>query len=288
MTPFVVSTPERTPIAAATQAAIHSAIGRIPGTALPDTNFAKWFRDGLTTEFSIHFQGWSPTLHMAQVKIDMDNPPHDRDDPALAPWVLRRIAPVIAVQRRRARAGLAHGIATPLTCSPPFHGPTEMRHLQVDASLPRLAADNGFRDLHRGLTEAVRVLLDSGDSTGGGPLVEGDREFLMETGPDLSVRTVGVEISLHVGSGMEVTYDGRRLLLHGCELPETTLASAIGRPLGDLVRVHPVFDLRTIDGARQRHMIDTRRYGVKHSRPVVEVTLKPEWIRWVDVPGFPV
>lgn len=281
---------DRSPIAAATHAAILSALGRIPGITPSATGAVEWRMSKPVPghpqgrpHMRIAFEGWSPSLHMAQIAIGLD-PIHGTDDPALGPWTLRQLAPVLNAQRARVRAGLAYGIATPLTCSPAFYGPTEMRHLHIDASFMQVAADNGLVDLTGVLTEAVKLLLDGDDEHDGGPVVTGDAGLLMETGPRGSIRVIGTQIVLRSEPGHSITFDGRRIEIHGQILPATVLAAAVGRTLGDVIEVHPALDRRAIACIEQLHTTDGGRKPGGGSHPMLRVSLAPDWVRWVDVP----
>lgn len=269
-------------IDAGADAAVQSAFGSIPGVGGVRVHHSRT-KDAVPTHVvSVHASCWAPSLHEADLQIGHRTTTALRD-PAIGDELLEAFAPAIERQRRRAEAGLRHGIARPLPLilvkkrigGSVVQPVVEMRHMHVDAALPVLAADNGLVDLPDVLRAGVLRLLDTGDHGSephdGEDLIVGENDVIVDEG---GVRAVGTRIALHSEPGRSVHYDGTMVSIQGRPLAETIVAAATGRPLGDLVRLHPALDTRIVKGA---HMETSRGIDVIH------VALESRWMPWSTI-----
>jgi len=220
-------------------------------------------RLGVTTkgQVSVEMQGWSPSLH----RIDIQ---YARDMGGVAPedltthMVDKAFMDAIVEQGERSKAGMFMELHAPLPLRPSepasamrnpvkrssMFAKAEMRHLLVDASLPAVAASDG-----EDLDSMLRKLLDethrAGKAWEGGSYVSDLTGHIIECGLG---RVIGAEVDVTLSNapgGGYGTYDGLALHLRGVTLPETVLIHAAGRPLGDMIKVHPALDGRVVQMA---------------------------------------
>jgi hypothetical protein len=267
-------------ISAQADAAVQSAFGSIPGVDGVRLHHSRTKDAKRTHIVSVHATCWAPSLHEADLQIG-HRTTTALTDPAIGGELLEAFAPVIERQRRRAETGLKYGIARPLPLQRPHRRiggrlvepVIEMRHMHIDAALPILAAANGLVDLPDVLRAGVLRLLDSGDHSAephdGGDLVVGENDVIMD---DAGVMAVGTHVVLHSAPGRSIRYDGSMVTIRGLPLAETLIAAAGGRPLRDLVQLHPALDSRII-----RHTDASRDLDVIH------VVLEPRWTPWSTI-----
>jgi hypothetical protein len=269
-------------IDAGADAAVQSAFGSIPGVSGVRVHHSRT-KDAVPTHVvRVHASCWAPSLHEADLQIGHRTTTALKD-PAIGDELLEAFASAIGRQKRRAEAGLRHGIARPLPLTlvkrrvggALVQPVIEMRHMHVDAALPVLAADNGLVDLPGVLREGVMRLLDAGDHSAephdGDDLVVGEADVIVWNAGTMAV---GTRVALRSEPGRSIHYDGTTVSIQGRPLAETMLAGAAGRPLRDIVQLHPAIDARIVRNAQA----ETVR-GVD----VIHVALEPRWAPWSTI-----
>lgn len=172
--------------------------------------------------------------------------------------LIHRFAPLIVSQNARAAEGMRIcGRIDPFQSQTAFG--TDVQHLHVDRALvemcrntSRIAWDRATHAVST-ICTAVSALYD------GGPRVATSSGFLEETpraDGGLALRTVGFPVLLHHDGSInppvgvqKPSFDGAELVLPDAQLPDTVLSAIVGRPLGDLVRVHEEIDERIVTAA---------------------------------------
>lgn len=269
-------------IDAGADAAIQSAFGSIPGVSGVRVYHSRT-KDAIPTHVvRVHASCWAPSLHEADLQIGHRTTTALRD-PAIGAELLQAFALAIQRQRHRAEAGLRHGIARPLPLTQAkrriddrlVQPALEMRHMHVDAALAVVAADSGLVDLPEVLRAGVKRLLDTGDHSAephdGEDLIVGETDVIID---DDGTRAVGTRVTLRSEPGCSIHYDGTMVSIHGRPLAETLLTAAAGRPLGDLVRLHPALDARIVKGAHAE---------TNGNIDVIHVAIEPRWAPWSTI-----
>ena len=216
-------------------------IPRITGARVTAKTYPKHFA------VDIRMEGWSPTLHAVRiVRIDSLQMTRAALDEA-ADVLPRAIDAIATLQRSRAQDAARMGHARPL--------PTrEIGHLDIDPALPALRGD-GPDATRKAILEAVRrAHSTSNDYSGGaamraGGVLLGDRRA--EDGRWLRICAPNVKLR-SVDGRRQATLRAFELDLEAEHLPDTVLAALAGRPLRDLVEIHPLLDDRTIRKAANR------------------------------------
>lgn len=252
-----------------------SLFGAIHGVAV--TRIDRVEEDSARTRLSVEIDGWSPSLHRLAIRYLRDVPKdHDGEINDNAARIAFQNA--VVEQVARSHAGMHMGLHAPLPLDIPKRGGgagagskplgIEMRHLLVDASLPALiAADD--EDPVRILKGAIRDLHTQPEDSEGGSFVANGSAMVIECGLG---RLVGVDTHIDV-KGHPSSFDGLALHVNNVDVPETLLAQAAGRPLRDIVSVHPSLDDRIVRTA------DTDPSG----RGGIIVSLEPSLITFGEV-----
>jgi len=265
------------------EARIHTLVNGVPGVR-------RWGIDVLPGTLpgdhvaTVFIRGWAPTLHESPIAVKIPT----REDPfseAFANEVLARVRDVMGRQKARAADGVSHGIAQPLSLSPMVRVANglskpdrlEMRHLHVDASLAALMPRESPANLPDLLRQAVTSILNGDEDDPGDHMTRGDAEYLLESGTDPMIRSVGFQITLTGGMdtpGQWSSYDGNDLLISGRTVPETVASTLAGRQLRDLVSIHPALDSRIVAEA---HPYSDNSAG---PHPMLRIRFEPDWLPW--------
>ena len=216
-------------------------------------------------------RGWSPSLHpiriLLDVRVDLAREAHE-----IAADILDRIAPELDEQRRRSKAAYdLFGRIEPLDLG---HA-VDLDHLWIDVSLDPLCRVAGYT-LREHLPAIIRRVHGPTVDHRGGPVHGTLAGFVAEreraSADGGFVREAGVMIPFDGTEGVgcqdgrpphpPFAYDGATLSIHAEPVPETVAALLVGRPLSDLVRLHPALDRRTIASIDQveigRHRITVK------------------------------
>lgn len=203
---------------------------------------------GPKTLVSLELSGWSPSLHLisAQYMVTMDRPAARVPD-----QVAEAFRPHAMEQLGRSMAGMHLRLTAPLPLSG-RNGPggvrvasghPEMRHLLVDASWPAVAASAG-EDPVAALAKTVSTLHNGAIAWSGGNHLEQNGRVILECGLG---RLVADSMDVPIADvAVSASYDGLALIIYGRAFPETALVAASGRPLRDLVELHPALDGRIV------------------------------------------
>ncbi len=213
-----------------------SGIPHIHRIHLGCTSYTRMF----TVNFS--FDGWSPTLH--KIRIRRRESLHLRQeaiDEALE-YFTRAFGEMAALQRQRALDAGHLGYDRPLPTS-------EIGHLDIDRALPVLRED-GSAATRSAILEAVRrAHADTNDYAGGNSLKASGvllGDSLSEDG-DRWLRICAPNVKLRAPDGsFRATLRAFELELDADHRPEDALGDFEGRPLRDLLRIHPLLDDRIV------------------------------------------
>lgn len=240
-------------------------------------------RTGQPARVCVAARGWSPSLHWINLKfkadVDLTQSPG-----RIAADILQAIAP--GVERQRLRSKAAHdmfGRIVPLDVG----FAADVHHMWVDASLDPLCRVAG-NTLAGHLPAVVKRIHEPIMDHDGGP-VHGTMAGYVEEreAPDVEggmIREAGVLLPFDgtEGTGCEdgrpphppFLYDGATLSIHTDPIPETVAATLPGRPLSDLVLLHPALDRRTIASIEQ----------AENGRHRITIRFVRELIRYRDLP----
>ena len=238
--------PTTTPAADAVGIALTEAISPIEGISMCMVSIDR--DDAGAMLVSAGFEGWSPSLHLTAVSLNVSCA---SEDPAIAMLLL---GPAIARQAERAadarRLGLIgqHG-----------YGAT-IGHLWTDKSLAEMrAGDPTLMTVPDHLAQAIPLSHRDGSPHQGGASIASAQGVVMETmwrgerarmaGASTQIMPAGHIPGMRRPDGPATTFDGVMLSIPSGPLPETVLVAMTGRRVGDLARVHPTLDGRTIGAA---------------------------------------
>lgn len=244
-------------------AACHDILNAIPGIESINLEWSPKTVAG--PAISVSFSGWSPSLHRISVQAIQPLPQEDMDEEAIADQILVQLRDVFERQRRRAgdAARLGHG-------SPLPNG--AISHLEIDRAMIPLAQDYGT-DLMGAMRNAVGTLHRNEQLHRGGALLRQPGAMVGEVLRDEgNLRFVAPSIKIRAaGSRRAAVHHGHLVAIYAEHLPETALSALIGRPIGNLVSLHPSLDDRPVRraenrGTRERPMIEL---GIdQHLEPV--------------------
>jgi len=199
---------------------------------------------GYTRMFAVTYslKGWSPTLHHVQIRrMETLHLTQEAIDEAFG-FFTRTFDAVAALQRHRVADAARMGWDRPL--------PTrEIGHLDIDVALPTLQGKgpdatsesilNAIRRAHSRSTE-----YHGGNALKGGGVLLGDS--LTEDGSRWQ-RVCAPSVRMRSAEGAHVaTLRAFELEVHAECRPEESLAGFEGRPLRDLMAVHPLLDERIV------------------------------------------
>jgi hypothetical protein len=254
-----------------------SAVGTVPGCSLDTIAFADKASPGTNLRsVSVKLEGWSPSLHRVAMdwRIPMDMGPHATrpDHEVHAGMLVKRMRDLIATQRRRAQCGLELGSAVPLRAD--GGAPSPCDHLHADASVLALMIERGQRlgDTPGNTIKGMIALPLSSLHTGardydGGAVLAGADLRVAETGtmrivepswnvtedrsvpqnsPATLYSTAAIPLPARLGEAPVVTVGGRVVMVSGAILPETAIAAADGRMVGEVADIHPLVARRRI------------------------------------------
>jgi hypothetical protein len=221
--------------------------------------------------------GWSPSLHQCDIDARIFHRAAVEGDVAAEDMMVTRVARILARQRSRADA-LARLVEVEALDWPGIHDmrdeygdairarlrPLPRRtvllgtidHLHVDSAIVHACRMKDV-DVHLTAALSLQGLLKEGEHGGGRAMEHTDQRGMtcgvFETDVDGTTsppegtgevpaadRHVVFDVKLD-----GVTVVGDRVIAPGMP-PQTALHALPGRPLGDLVRVHPAIDVRTI------------------------------------------
>lgn len=196
---------------------------------------------------NLGFDGWSPTLHGIRIRrSDSLRLSQEVIDEATI-FFERTFDEMAALQRQRASDAAALGFDRPL--------PTrEINHLDIDTALMTLRGD-GPDATRAAVLEAVRrAHAETVDYIGGASLLAsgvllGDS---LDEDSGRWLRVCAPNVKLPGPDGLRATLRAFQIEINAEHLPEDALADFVGRPLRDLVPVHPLIDDRTVRKVRNR------------------------------------
>lgn len=213
-----------------------SGVPHVSGIRLSCTAYTRMFT------ISYGFAGWSPTLHKVQVRRrESLHLRQEAIDEALT-YFTRTFDQLAALQRQRSADAGVLGYARPL--------PTrEIGHLDIDKAFAILRED-GPEATRAAVLEAVRRAHAATNEYDGGNALHASGVLLgdsldAESGRWLRICAPNVKLRSPDGS-FRATLRGFELELDADHRPEETLAEFEGRPLRDLLEIHPLLDGRTI------------------------------------------
>lgn len=230
---------------------MNAAQAHIPGMGRVATGFDT-MKAGLTR---LQFRGWSPSLHAVLIQMTVDE--RTAEDLILSTETLRR---VVAIQRSRAERGRRRGRRTPYAVTNRPH----LAHLHVDQALSMLTAMSQY-SLKATLRSRIEDMHRFTSYDGGANHISDNTAVHEVDHEGAAISIAMTEITVRDG----VVFDGSSLVVDHDRLPDTTLAALVGRPLSDLVGIHPVIDGRIIQAARN---MPPSALGSR-SRHAVHVTL---------------
>ena len=205
-------------------------------------------------------RGWSPSLHGVNLRMSTRVDLSLGAD-AVAEQVLIGIAGALNVQRQRSLcASRLMGRVEPLDLG---HA-VDLEHVHVDASLDALCRTAGYT-LRGQLPTVVRRLHEPVTDHDGGPIHATNVGFVAERGHAghdgaSMIREAGLMIPYDgTDERPPFIYDGASLSIHAPAIPETAAVLMAGRPLGDLIHLHPALDGRIVETIEQR---DTDRHAI--------------------------
>lgn len=214
---------------------INAAQASIPGMGRVSTGFDT-LKDALAGRTRLQFRGWSPSLHDVGVQLRVDE--RTADDLIRTTETVRR---VVAIQRSRAERGRRRGRRTPYSVNNRPH----LAHLHVDRALTTLTELSQY-SLKATLRSRLEDMHRYTSYDGGANHIH-DKTAVHEMDHEgTTISMVMTEIVVRDG----VVFDGSSLMVEQDRLPDTTLTALVGRPLADLVEIHPVIDGRIIQAAR--------------------------------------
>ena len=242
-------------------AALHAAIGAVPGCAM--TRRVKIPAQRLVgrDSFRVQVEGWSPTLHQTTMSWPVSVVTGAAaDDQAVD--ALSQIERALVVQRSRAEAGMGleegKATATPLEISSMVK--TEVDHLQVDASAFAMhmieggGHENNPSSLSIGrIGHLIQQLHYETTGHGCGVTLFGkDVRAAERTEGRIVAWMQGVRHPGKVGGSCDAMMMGATVLLDGVHLPEAVLPSLAGERLSRIVEIHPLLDRRVVKRAARR------------------------------------
>lgn len=243
--------------------ALGQAFGRIPGVHLTEARLAGTDMSDVVIEFS----GWSPSLHRLDHRLTV-HPAADVEEADYAGSVIDAATGILQRQTMRHRAGMEFGLSYPLPANSDFKDPPETRHLTVDSALP-LFSPAGDADLVEELQEAIglmhqRVCEEDGDA------LFASNAYALHCGLG---HLVGANVEREA-TGCRMVYNGMSLDIYGPSVPETAITQLAGRPLGDLMLIHPAIDGR---------IVRTAESGDAGQSPRLKVTLVPDAVPFTSI-----
>lgn len=255
-----------------TLVAVAQALGQIPGCRLRTHAPSRYRRDFQR----LSIDGRSPSLHAMRI-------PYEIDETLSADAVLEILKPMLALQRRRAQDAVCLGFVSPLEADLNTMGMDGMviGHLSMDATALGLRLGghpSGESTAKSRIAIATEVCRIHGSLQGGSRLGTARTLTLADTDVGISDRSdVRTVTGVHAPPGhFGMRYEHRRLAMPGKSVPETTAAAMKGRPLRDLVRIHPLFDDRIVDA-----LTNATAGGI----PRLIVQFKPLDVRIGDILG---
>lgn len=227
-----------------------------------------------TPDLLVEWIGWSPSLHQTLMQATVPLRGRDPASPEAAAIVRDQVGALAADQRRRGNDAAAIGITAPLAIADTN---TPIGHLTADRSALALASLRHGHFTHDVLAAAVGLLhrnstamlaslrhgylprgvlapavgLLHGDPTASGGLMQITGHGILvrdERGTQHLGWSAGLPTRERSTKGRLVDED---LIITGITLPETLLAAATGRRVGDVVAAHPLLDERVIAKAVQ-------------------------------------
>ena len=253
-------------------AAMSTAVGAVPGCNTGPSSHAL----GATSDqrqINLHVTGRSPSLHRQSWYWSTIISLTGGDD-VIAACAVDSLKDALALQHERAADGIALGYAHPLVMNEGYAGmePVEIGHLGMDRAtlairLSELPSGASAKDEMKRLQDIVRAVHRE-PTTGDKRTIRNPWATITDLygrGRQLNIRT-----PLPLASGRSASYDGKRLTLPAAALPDTVMTALQGRPLGDLVAVHPLLDGRTI-----RRITPTKN---KNGEPRLRITLDSDRI----------
>lgn len=201
----------------------------------------------------ITIEGRSPTLHKFTMEWRFNVDPAQTND-AMKRQIIDQIGTWLDIQRQRAAAGerLGHAFGLPLNS----YTKTEVSHLHIDASALAIRIRALLRDntsIEMALSD-VRTAIDTVHSRNGTGVVVGGRNItrsrvtICEQG---GMRIVECETPLlkeqRGGPFHRIFMHGRTITVENADIPVAIRASISGRPLREVVVVHPHLDNRIVE-----------------------------------------
>lgn len=254
---------------ARTVAELSATIGAVPGCHVSDMTDVQVTGTG-SRRINLHVTGRSPSLHRQTWIWSTVVRIVGNGDSA----ILRGLADIsdrLDLQRERADAAVALGHAFPLPMHdgyPPLE-PIAIGHLTMDATalalrlneLPSGAPASGelhrlralVRGIHRAVSDPAKRIAREDDAA--------------VTDRSAADRRLDVRTLVPLPYGKSAHINGEMLIIPDASLPDTILATLPGRPLGDVISVHPLLDARIISKATNT---PTSKGAAR-----VRVTLKP-------------
>lgn len=244
--------------------ALSQIMGNVPGVCFEHAAVPLPMNDD--PEIEITYTGWSPTLHRLRhvIKVEVGVRPDSRQ---YAEAVADAISPIMEEQVQRHREGMRFGLSAPLPIGIKGTSP-ETRHLTMDTSLAIVAAfaeDDLLEDLPDALERMHRT-----DARELGPAIMDGNAYGIESGLG---HIVGKSMSWDISREVHVSCDGLAIEIYGRTAPETMLLQMPGRPLSELIQLHPELD---------RRIVQTAESG--ESRNSMRIRFVPEVVPYVDIP----
>ena len=224
------------PLPTAARAGILSLLGGICGVTPGNVGLVK--TDPTGTLLRITYTGWSPSLHAVDYDIEAFSP-WQPDDPRLHRLPCETLERALDVQRRRLEAGVAIGLHRPLEAPRPAFVGVQTSHLVASKALIDLANALGH-DFGEDIQEDLANLHHSDEADGLSEDLGDDRSWVSERN---GMRACGRSVPIgEQDNGRWLIYDGIHLSIGGRQVSETAAIQLAGRPLRELVEVHPVLD----------------------------------------------
>lgn len=200
----------------------------------------------------IRMNGWSPTLNGISMRFDTAVCSRINGRATTLEEIVHeattRLQAILDRQRERAKDAAARGMAKPASSGTVEHIDTDVAFARVVASVgkdPAGVLDGAMRRGHSDSNvdaKGGRILAVSGAHVAEYPIDEGHW-----------IRVCLPHVKLRDAQGRHtVTWRGHEIEVPSAQLPDSVLTTLVGRPLGDLVMVHPLLDGRIIRKAQMK------------------------------------
>lgn len=269
---------------------VRALLGLVPGLVAPAYRPVAQVSADMNgvPHYQIHFTGWSPSLHRVSIVAVGPCSQTTLHPETMAAEATELLRPVLDIQQERADRARAIGIHEPLAM-PSGSAHDNPDHVHVDRSLAAvletsfengLTADvgteiaNALRTLHTGFRMYGGGRMEHCGDIYSGELPSRERRNRYDSGDPISL--IGFRAMLRPPSPGVIapTFDGVQIRLQA-SLPDTALASLVGRTVGSVATLHPALD--------DREIIVPGRIEQDELGSFLVLTVMPDPVSWGDL-----